>query len=53
MLFHIEPRNIKKLGFVCLITSSKMNKNQFYKVKINSKLFKGQLNYGEILFKEG
>ena len=28
-----------------------MNKNQFYKVKINSKLFKGQLNYGEIFIK--
>ena len=28
-----------------------MNKNQFYKVKINSKLFKGNWNYGEIFIK--
>ena len=42
----------KNWGF-CLSYNQfkKMNKNQFYKVKINSKLFKGQLNYGEIFIK--
>ena len=42
----------KNWGF-CLSYNQfkKMNKNQFYKVKINSKLFKGKLNYGEIFIK--